>query len=326
MKPRFLYLTANQRCNLRCAHCAFWQKGHNEHPPDTLHERVLEEFAEIAADNAAVCICGGENLLDPEPFYAITRKCRALGLRCLVVLNGTVKHDVDKLLLEGPTQITLSLDSPYPETHDSIRGVAGAWQRTVNFAHLLVGRSAALGLSTPLYAMAVTCERNYRDLDRFFGLVQDELRLDKLKLNFLQPTFGASPPDTYFAENVIKDPDALVSILANVDTKYGIGWNPGWIEAVWDYHASIKRNGDALSGWAHQGRTSLHICNSYERNIMVDQDGVARLCYYPAFSSRRLTQKGDLSALWVGADRASMRQCNRYCGISHSVRRESARL
>jgi hypothetical protein len=71
-------------------------------------------------------------------------------------------------------------------------------------------------------------------------------------------------------------------------------------------------------------RTSDHICNTYDRNIMVDHYGMARLCFAEAFRGMQLRKYGDLRAFWEGASdiRAEMRQCTRLCGISHSVRRE----
>jgi len=74
--------------------------------------------------------------------------------------------------------------------------------------------------------------------------------------------------------------------------------------------------------------TKYPICNSYERNIMVDVYANARLCFSTAFLSVLLEKRGDLGHLWEHSDvtRVQMRRCTRCCGISHSVRRESATL
>ena len=92
------------------------------------------------------------------------------------------------------------------------------------------------------------------------------------------------------------------------------------------YVESVNRNRDAIRGWGHRAGTRDHICNSYERNIMVDLYGNARLCFSFG-TSFELKEPGDLRRFWFersAADRKEMRRCNRYCGISHSVRRENA--
>lgn len=94
------------------------------------------------------------------------------------------------------------------------------------------------------------------------------------------------------------------------------------------YHRSVRDNGGMRWGW-HRGKgTANHICNSYERNIMVDLYGRARLCFNPAFPATQLYSPGDLKRFWEdsGRLREKMSRCNRYCGISHSVRKESATL
>jgi hypothetical protein len=56
---------------------------------------------------------------------------------------------------------------------------------------------------------------------------------------------------------------------------------------------------------------------------------VARLCFSTTFPGMQLVQKGDLATFWsefAAPIRDRMAVCNRYCGISHSVRKTSASL
>ena len=94
------------------------------------------------------------------------------------------------------------------------------------------------------------------------------------------------------------------------------------------YFRSLRAAPDIHRGWGSSCGTTDHICNTYERNIMVDHYGVARLCFSPQFPGMRLREKGDLARFWHGAGliRNAMRQCRQFCGISHSVRRETSTL
>jgi MoaA/NifB/PqqE/SkfB family radical SAM enzyme len=82
----------------------------------------------------ALAIQGYEPLL-PEslPFtQAILGTGRFLGIPTSLVTNGTKLADaVDLLTTLAPSKIAVSLDAALAETHDRIRGEAGAWAATV---------------------------------------------------------------------------------------------------------------------------------------------------------------------------------------------------
>jgi len=294
--------------------------------------QIIEEFASLSPKGAVV-ICGGEGMLDPKPYYDISRTCLRTGLRCLSVINGTkvqTPATARRLLREGPAEITVSLNSHQEKSHDETRGVQGAYRIAVKTVRLLVRERARLKSNRRIYVMAIVSEKNYRELDPFYEFVLHDLKADKLKLNFIQPTFGlhGHAPDRYFERNVIKDEKELVRIIRACDRKYKLDLNPKWYVAVTSYHRSVRRNGDAILGWGASGGTDRPICNSCERNIMVDLYGVARLCFAPRFPGFHLEYPGDMRAFWEGTDmiRRMMRECRAYCGISHSVRRENATL
>jgi len=332
--PRFLFIDINRTCNLRCQHCMYWKAK----PDDTVgvismdrRNEIIQEFAEMNAKGAVV-LCGGESMLDLDRYFAVTAKCIESGLRCFSVINGTKVTTVemaDRIIREGPTEVTVSLDSHLQEVHDEMRGVVGSFDKAVRALRLLLKSRAREGRGPKIFAMALICERNYRDLDAFYDFLLNYIGADKLKLNFLQPTFG--PPtlwyrDRFFSRNVVRNEEELERVIRACDVKYGLRINPRWLEQVRMYHRSVRNNGWWFLGWRRGKGTEKHICNSYERNIMVDLWGRARLCFYPGFPSFQLNAPGDMHYFWERSDRLRerMRRCNRYCAISHSVRKESA--
>ena len=74
-----------------------------------------------------------------------------------------------------------------------------------------------------------------------------------------------------------------------------------------------------------EAATDAVVCNSGERNIMVDLDGMAGLCFNKGFMRRKLSLRGDLKKFWDEADaaRRNMIGCRTLCGIDDCVRRES---
>ena len=333
--PRFLFVQVNKRCNLRCQHCDFWMLDDDDKPNYLSWPRkreILEEFAGMNRQGAVV-ICGGESMLDIDEYFAITTTCRGLGLKTLSVVNGTRIRDArmaDRMIAEGPDEVTVSLNSHRAGLHDETRGVRGAFNKAVGALRLLLAaRARQPAHARKIYAMGLIFDQNYRELDPFYDFVLNDVGADKLKLNFIQPSFGhGGDEDKFFASHWNVDPDEVGRQIAHCNAKYGLNLNPVWARQVQMYFRSLHASRKIAKGWGDDTGTQEHICNTYERNIMVDHYGVARLCFSTGFPGKALRVRGDLARFWDGADpiRARMRMCNAYCGISHSVRREQSTL
>lgn len=328
-----MFLEVNKRCNLKCQHCDFWQRDDDDKANYISVARRTELIAEFAELNPTgnVVICGGEPMLDLEDYFALAGACRSTGVRALSVVNGTRIRDAalaERMIREGPHEISISLNSPDPAQHDETRGVKGAFAKAVKALRLLVEARRRLGNDTTrIYVMGLVFGSNHRSIDAFYDLVLNDIGADKLKLNFLQPSFGqAGETDPFFAAQGSVDPDELVATLRRCDEKYRLGFNPLWVEQVGMYFRSLNAAQDRERGWGSQAATQEHICNSYDRNIMVNHYGMARLCFSTAFPGASVTAPGDLTRFWMTSEkiRADMRRCNAFCGISHSVRRESS--
>jgi MoaA/NifB/PqqE/SkfB family radical SAM enzyme len=332
--PRFLFLQVNKRCNLRCVHCAFW-RDNDDDKPNYLDRggkrRIVREFAAMNPTGAVV-ICGGESMLDLEDYFDICGQCRTLGLTCISVVNGTrirTPAMAQRMILEGPHEISISLNSHLQELHDETRGVRGAFAKAVGALRLLLDARRKIGDgSTKIYVMGLVFDANYRDLEDFYDFVLNDIGADKLKLNFVQPTFGDTEVDQFFADHHWVDPDEVAAIIERCDKRFGLGLNPVWRAAVQMYFRSLRSAVDLERGWGSETRTTDHICNTYERNVMVDHYGTARLCFSTDFRGAPLRQEGDLRRFWTESNdiREEMRACNKFCGISHSVRRASSTL
>jgi pyruvate-formate lyase-activating enzyme len=352
MNPRFLLLDVNKRCNYKCLHCDYW-KGESG-PSETVdsapieiqnitnlesqchnfnslrreismeeRKNVIREFRSLNP-KGRVILCGGEGTLDAYDYFGLTRYCRDLGMPCLSVTNGSTilnGKDARKMLIDGPSEITVSLDSPDEATHDFMRGVKGSYKKVLETVTLLVNERKNLGVKNRIYVMGLIGEHDYRKLDEFYDLALNTLEADKLKLNFLQPTFGCckSWGDPYgngfFKDYCIKDPHECLWMLNAMNDKYKLNYNPGWLSSVSIYLKSVSYG---------KNETYEHICNSYERNVVVNVYGNMRLCYSKKFPYAPWRRMGDMKTFWNSAEslREEMKKCNDLCGISHSVRRE----
>lgn len=332
--PKFMFVQVNKRCNFHCTHCSYWKRNDDDktgYLSEARMTELLQEYVELSP-GAAIVICGGEPMLDPDLFYLITTECRRLGLRCLSVVNGSgvvSPASADRMIAEGPAEISISLDSHIESDNDNLRGLPGAFRiATTAVRQLIAARSRAPGSPTKIYVMGLICQRNWRDLDGFYNFVLNDLGADKLKINVVQPSFGGGNPDVFFDREHIRDAAGFEAVLTACAEKYELPMNPAWKSDVVMYVQSVLDNGDTARGWSSSRGTKRVICDSCERNIMVDIYGVASLCFSPVFTHRALKQRGDLQNFWFGMDetRKRMSTCTRYCGVSHSVRRESCLL
>jgi hypothetical protein len=333
--PRFVFMEINKRCNLRCTHCDFWQRDDDDRANYFQTEQKLAVLDEFRAMNPKgnLVICGGEPMLDLDDYFDLCHGARARGINVMSVINGTrIRRPemAERLIKEGPHEISISLNSHIPELHDETRGVKGAFDKAVRALRLLVDAKKRLGATdTRIYVMGLVFGRNYRLIDGFYDFVLNDIGADQLKLNFLQPAFGQSGDvDPFFAAESDVDGDQLEQIIKDCDAKYALGLNPLWISQVGMYFRSLAGIKDLEKGWGASSGTTEHICNTYERNVMINHYGMARLCFSNAFAGRELKAPGDFARFWNGAAviRAQMRKCNQFCGISHSVRRESSTL
>jgi len=369
--PTFLFMQTNKRCNLRCGHCTFWKLDDDDRARYLswdMKMEILDEFKEIGGQTLVTC--GGEPMLDVDDYFRLCTEAKARGLKMFSVVNGTKIKTIERaerMVSGGPTEITVSVDSHVEKIHDRVRGVRGSFKMAVSALRLMIEarrKMLAVGLckcgqsheshlvvngycvpkdgscrcqsyssrAVPkIYAMTIVCERNYRDLDRFYDFVLNDIGADKLKLNIMQPTFGQVTPsgDEFFETEQVKDPENLAKVINECNDKYKLGINGEWLRQVKMYFSSIAAGKTAKLGWLSPNGTDEPICNTYDRNIMLDVYGKAQLCFADDYGGMNVEKPGDLRKFWYEFSppiRDKMLTCTRYCGISHSVRRESATI
>jgi MoaA/NifB/PqqE/SkfB family radical SAM enzyme len=127
---RDLKIKLTSRCNLRCGMCRYW-RTRSEDALDTKEWlRVLAEAAELGGRK--VHFSGGEVFLRSD-FLDLAAGAVSLGLKVNLTTNGTLvgREEAIRLAKIGVNAVSLSLDGPSPRLHDRVRGVPGAFRKTV---------------------------------------------------------------------------------------------------------------------------------------------------------------------------------------------------
>lgn len=133
--PSIAYLLPTGRCNLKCAGCYATLEHAGRHSAQG--ELSLEEYCQVVNELVALGvrifdISGGEPMLYPHliPLCQAIRRHPHTSIR--LVTNGTLAHlealETLALLVE---RFVVSLDAPYPDLHDSMRGHKEAFARSV---------------------------------------------------------------------------------------------------------------------------------------------------------------------------------------------------
>ena len=131
-KPRLIFWEVTKGCNLRCIHCRATATELMS-PTDLPTGKALNIISQIADfANPILVLSGGEPLFRHDIFqlaeYATSR-----GLRVALATNGTMvtKDIAEKIKEAGIKRVSISLDGADATTHDTFRGIPGAFEAAI---------------------------------------------------------------------------------------------------------------------------------------------------------------------------------------------------
>lgn len=149
-KPRLIFWEVTKGCNLRCIHCRATATELSS-PTDLPTSRALDIIDQIAAlSNPILVLSGGEPLYRSDIFQLATY-ARDKGLRVALATNGTlVTKEVARMISDsGIKRVSISLDGADALTHDTFRGIPGAFEAALHgFRNLKeVGMSVQINMT-----------------------------------------------------------------------------------------------------------------------------------------------------------------------------------
>ena len=144
---RLVFWEVTKGCNLRCIHCRATATELSS-PTDLATRNALDIIDQIAtAANPILVLSGGEPLYRSDIFQ-LARHATDKGLRVALATNGTlVTKDVARMIVDaGVRRVSISLDGADAATHDTFRGIPGAFDAAVHGLRNL----KALGMSVQI--------------------------------------------------------------------------------------------------------------------------------------------------------------------------------
>src|SRR5207244_4306497 len=131
-KPRLIFWELTKGCNLRCIHCRA-SATELSSPSDLSTESARDVIDHITAvSNPILVLSGGEPLFRSDIFQ-LARYATDKGLRVALATNGTlVTKEVARMFVDcGIKRVSISLDGADSITHDTFRGIPGAFDAAV---------------------------------------------------------------------------------------------------------------------------------------------------------------------------------------------------
>lgn len=167
VKPHWVYLDLSHDCNYNCIMCGVNKilRGYS-----LSFERIKKIVNEIkswgnSSKHSRIMLTGGEIFLRKDIFNIIDY-IPSLGIPTDIVSNGSLitKKVAKKLINSKLENIAISLDGAKSETHDKIRGVKGAFEKTTKAIKLLTSIKKEIGKGPKICVWTTIMELNIKEL------------------------------------------------------------------------------------------------------------------------------------------------------------------
>ncbi len=155
------------KCNSLCIHCG--SRAGSARSDELNTEEALELVKDLhSCGYKGVALMGGEPLIR-EDWFEIAKEVKKYKMDLSIVTNGLnlVKH-IQKLKKLDVDCVSLSLDGGIPETHDYLRGIKGAYDKTINAMKILKKEKLPVSIITAIN------KKNLKEVDLIKNLILDQ--------------------------------------------------------------------------------------------------------------------------------------------------------
>ena len=131
-KPRLIFWEVTKGCNLRCIHCRATATELMS-PRDLPTTKALDIISQIADFSNPILVLSGGEPLYRHDIFRLAEYATSRGLRAALATNGTmVTTDIaEKIKNSGIKRVSISLDGSDATTHDTFRGIPGAFEAAI---------------------------------------------------------------------------------------------------------------------------------------------------------------------------------------------------
>lgn len=167
--PRLIFWELTKMCNLKCAHCRA-EAGDSSFTGELNLAQVKSVLDNISANYSPILVLTGGEPLYRKDIFEIAKYASAGGLRTALATNGTLIDNTvaQRIKKAGIARASISIDGIDAVSHDSFRGVKGAFEGALNGARLLKAAGVEFQFNTTI------TKRNVDYIDEILELALKE--------------------------------------------------------------------------------------------------------------------------------------------------------
>lgn len=312
-KPAVCCVAITKGCMFQCKMCYLWKE--NKPQKDHLDvdiicwKRFIESLSIFAGKTPRINFVGGESLTS-DAALPLIKYASALGCETSLSSNAyLIDEDMSKnIASSGLNEIILSLDSIDQETHDSLRGVKGSFQRIIRAIDYLAknAENVRININTVITQMnlegivdlAHWCIRdsriesvNFLAVTQPFDTKQDDNWYRNNKFNFLWPK--ESEKLDSIIDVLIKLKEENMRKVVNLVSQFRV-----YKSYYRNPHDYFKQTG----------------CDIYKRVLNVSSNGQISMCLDMEAIGNIKQDDFDIRKLWNSSLAAEVRNKIKSCG------------
>lgn len=223
--PKNLTLTLTYRCNQNCIMCSIRNNNMDKKYELSIEEakNIIDQMKQMRISE--LVLTGGEPVL-LEDFFDICNYAFNNDIRVIAITNGYYpEYYVTKIISSKINHIQISLDGAGAKTHDSIRGVKGGFDLTINNINTLIKAGKSVGLTCTVMNQNFSELLDIALLAKSLGATR--LAVRPVHLDNTDPRNFKTDSNIWVPQDRLAEFEAVIDRLKEFNNKTGfIDFNP----------------------------------------------------------------------------------------------------
>jgi len=157
-KPLLVFWETTKACPLACIHCRA-NAITRPLPGELSHAEALDlirQVAEFGRPYPVLVLTGGDPLMRSD-VWELVEEARSLGIPVAMAPSPSrqLLENIDNIVREGVSAVSISIDHPDPEVHDRVRRYQGSWEAATTAVRELLRRGVSVQVNTAVMRSTV---------------------------------------------------------------------------------------------------------------------------------------------------------------------------
>ncbi|MCG2881845.1 MAG: TIGR04053 family radical SAM/SPASM domain-containing protein [Acidilobus sp.] len=157
-KPLLVFWETTKACPLACIHCRA-NAITRPLPGELSHAEALDlirQVAEFGRPYPVLVLTGGDPLMRSD-VWELVEEARSLGIPVAMAPSPSrqLLENIDNIVREGVSAVSISIDHPDPEVHDRVRRYQGSWEAATTAVRELLRRGVSVQVNTTVMRSTV---------------------------------------------------------------------------------------------------------------------------------------------------------------------------